>query len=83
MQKGGGLVSYQYSALHPNDEFNKLLARQIAEGRLLKNPITIPADTTRGHAISKSVMEHIVENSKSDRAKMGARNWLKMNGVAE
>lgn len=33
--------SYQYSVVHSNDQFDKKLGKQIAEGRLKTNPIQI------------------------------------------
>lgn len=79
-------VSYQFSVLNPTDKFNREVARVMALGRLVENPIEVPTsqscrifadDKVSMHAVSKAVMSHIVASKAPARAAKAALLWLK------
>ena len=76
-------ISYQVSVLNPHDQFDRALARQIAIGRLVENPITLKADRdVNMHDISFMIMDHIVceaNNILPSRAVKSARLWISKN----
>ena len=70
-------VKYQFSVLHPNDTFEKELAKKIATGRLLKKPHNVSFAGETSHDIIKAVMQDLSsEACTSARARESATNWL-------
>lgn len=73
-------IQYQLSVLNPQDKFNRALARQIAIGRLMENPLHIVIDKNANmHDISLAVMNHITSIGKGKfptRAVKAAKLWL-------
>ncbi len=79
-----GTVSYQMSVLNPRDNFNRAVARQLALGRLLEEPINLKINKEATmHDISEAVMKDIVKFYKSapTRAIKAARLWVRQNGM--
>lgn len=75
------VVSYQLSVLNPKDNFNRSVARQLALGRLVEQPlqVTLDRDPTM-HEITSSVMTSISSlNSLPGRARRAAHLWLRNN----
>lgn len=80
LNKATSTVQYQVSVLNPSDQFNRAIARQLAIGRLVENPITITVrqDANRDE-ISFAIMEHIVLSGNDrlpSRAVKAAKLWL-------
>lgn len=80
LDKKNCTVQYQLSVLNPSDQFDRSIARQLAIGRLVENPITISvrSDANRDE-ISFAIMEHIVltgRNVLPSRAVKAAKLWL-------
>lgn len=73
-------VSYNLSVLNPSDNFNRKVARNIAIGRLEKNPDTYKAFVLQNanmHMITRSVMADIMNNKAiPNRAIKAAKLWL-------
>jgi hypothetical protein len=73
-------VSYHLSVLNPADKFDRKLAREIATGRLLKNPEchTVPVpENADMHMVTRSVMADIMDNkSIPTRAVKAAKQWI-------
>jgi len=84
LTKNREVVRYQLSVVNPVDKFEKSLARHIALGRLLENPVRLRgfSGDQDNFAITKSVMLDIL-NSKTApaRAKKAAKNWLRYNTI--
>lgn len=71
-------VDYQYSVLNPLDSFDRKVARHLALGRLLENPISVsvPKDATM-HDVSRAVMTSLSSSKKvPTRAVKAAKLWL-------
>ena len=74
-------VTYQVSVLHPQDRFNRAMARQLALGKLVEAPFVavVPRDPSR-HEISTAVFKDICEDTHApNRARKAARLWLSKN----
>lgn len=70
-------VKYQVSTLNPVDKFDRRVARQLALGRLIENPIEIGMNDTNIHNVVKCVMADIARNNLiPNRAKIAAKKWL-------
>ena len=70
--------SYQLSVLNPVDKFNRGVARALAKGRLLENPIqfVLPSSPSM-HEITDQMMAAIATNeSLPTRARKSAQRWL-------
>ena len=73
------VLSYQLSVRNPLDTFSKSLARQLAMGRLLDKPISMPYDRKGElsmHHITTTVMTHLAKSDAPARAIKAARLWL-------
>jgi hypothetical protein len=84
-QSGGSFrsdyVTYQVSVLHPQDRFNRAMARQLALGKLIEAPFVamVPRDPSR-HEITTAVFQNICEDTQApNRARKAARFWLSKN----
>lgn len=59
----GTTVTYGVAFCAPSDMFSRKIGRQIAQGRLKSNPITIHnVDTTSGRTINETIRSHIMAN---------------------
>jgi hypothetical protein len=81
VNKENCMITYQVSVQNPQDRFNRKLARQIAIGRLIENPLTILAsdnDLAGTRNITIAVMESIANNifQLPTRAVKCAKAWL-------
>lgn len=78
--KLGHQVSYNLSVLNPSDKFDRKIAREIATGRLGKNPEchTVPVpENADMHMITRSVMVDIIDSkSMPTRAIKAAKLWV-------
>lgn len=76
----GHKVSYHLSVLNPTDKFDRKIAREIATGRLDKNPEchTVPVpENADMHMITRSVMVDIMDSkSMPTRAVKAAKLWV-------
>lgn len=77
-------IRYQMSVLNSADRFDRSMARVIAKGRLLENPLTITMDELLDsmHKITERVMLDIVDNFDGNfpaRARKAAKRWLNTN----
>ena len=75
-------VSYSVSIVHPDDKFDRKVAREIAEGRLLKSPyhIDINTDDFTSWEILAQVIFDIANNKYlPKRAQKVACEWIKAN----
>lgn len=80
-------VLYHISLLHDGDSFDKKVARDIACGRLTKEPLCIPFDDVgvlTAHMVNKAVMLKIAHNMvlgkdvcSSSKARSAAKRWLR------
>lgn len=80
----GTMVNYSWSVLNPMDDFNRSLAREIAEGRLRLNYQTLfingSSEKISVHQVSNSVMSHLSTNKFAPaRARRAAKRWLQLN----
>ena len=76
------VISYGLSVLNPKDDFNRALARKIAEGRLNISPrgVVIPSGVDLNmHVISSLVMEDVSLPGTPMRARKAALRWLEAN----
>jgi hypothetical protein len=74
-------VTYQVSVLHPQDRFNRAMARQLALGKLAEAPFVavVPRDPSR-HEITTAVFKDICGDTHApNRARKAARLWLSKN----
>jgi len=70
--------SYQLSVLNPADKFNRGVARQLAKGRLLENPIrfNLPIAPST-HEVTEAMMRSIASDKDlPTRAQKAATRWL-------
>lgn len=83
LSKNRSTVRYQVSVLNPVDQFERGLARHIALGRLLENPIRITGFDGQqdGFEVTMAVMESIECSNLPNRARKAARRWLNQNSV--
>lgn len=78
MRRFENRIEYQISTLNPKDRFDRRLARQLALGRLIENPIKVFSVTPKLDGTYKIIMEHIRLNDEMPkRAKVAATKWLK------
>ncbi len=73
-------IQYNMSVLNPEDDFNRVLARQIAKGRLDSHPRKIDNKQLNlsMHEITRAVMSDIERNIMApSRARKAAKNWLR------
>ena len=72
-------VSYQISVLNPTDRFNRAVARQLALGRLIEQPIHVDVcQDPSMHDITRAVMSDIVSDKLAPgRARKAANLWIK------
>lgn len=76
-------VGFQLSVVNPADKFERVLARQLALGRLVEQPyfVSLPRQYN-AHDISEAVMVAIRNNSAlPTRAREAARRWLRVNSL--
>lgn len=81
LNRSNGTASYQLSVLNPRDRFNRAVARQLALGRLLEEPlkVSVHSEATM-HDISEAVMKDIVAYKDAPaRAVKSAKLWLRDN----
>jgi hypothetical protein len=74
-------VDYQISVLNPKDKFDRKVARQLAIGRWMENPIRVllPKNANM-HTVSEMVMRDLVGRKGAPaRAVKAAENWLHYN----
>lgn len=81
LNRHDGTLSYQLSVLNPRDQFNRAVARQLALGRLLEEPLKVKIDReSTMHDISEAVMKDIVSFKDAPaRAIKAAKLWLKQS----
>jgi len=74
-----GLVQFQVSVAHPNDDFNKGHARQLALGRLIETPLSTYVPTSSSiHEVTRIVMKSLSRDDfVPSRARRSAVAWLK------
>ena len=71
-------VRYQLSVQSPKDRFSRSIARQLAVGRLVENPIYVQVKFNSIHSLIEGVMSHIKNNlTLPKRARVSAALWLK------
>lgn len=79
------LVEYQFSVVNmAQDTFNRETARQLALGRLIESPITIPLRERNLNMfnISQAVMKNLSRRKNApSRAVKAAKTWLKDNAA--
>lgn len=72
-------VSFGMSVLNPKDEFDRAMAREIAEGRLKKSPHMVAATAVKSmHDVSFAVMKELKNDKYPSTARKAAEGWLKM-----
>lgn len=85
INKDKGEIRYAFSVCSPQDTFNSKIAIDVAKGRLTKGGNIIKTIALNSsHDITRSIMQHIVDNNKSQsneesrshRAYLGALSWL-------
>ena len=77
-------IHYGYSVCSPLDNWDAVIAREIAVGRLAKKPLVIKGIPATGHAITEVIMRDIIANnevqssktSRSALARQAAQGWL-------
>jgi len=82
LTKNRQTVRYQLSVVNPVDKFERSLARHIALGRLLENPIRLKGFSGEqdNHDITRAVMQSILQSKTAPaRARKAARLWLLYN----
>jgi hypothetical protein len=74
-------ASYQFSVLNPADNFDRKIARQLAIGRLVEQPIDVYISNNASmHDISESVMVDLAFSERAPtRAIKAAKLWLQYN----
>jgi hypothetical protein len=83
MNRHDSVISYQLSVLNPSDRFNRAVARQLALGRLLEEPLKVKLSREATmHDISEAVMRDILAYKDApSRAIKAARLWIRQNGI--
>lgn len=81
LHRSQGVVEYQTSVLNPVDRFNRAVARQLAYGRLVEQPLSVPVKKECSmHDVSYAVMSGIASNPNlPSRAIKAAKLWLANN----
>ena len=77
-------VTYQVSVLNPRDRFNRAVARQLAIGRLIEEPLktSVSKDATM-HDITETVMRDMLKyKDVPARAIKAAKIWIRQNGIS-
>lgn len=72
-------LTYQMSVLNPADRFDRKVARQLALGRLVEAPVSVPLPRGKEftmHDISEVVMRHVANSKAPGRARKAAKMWL-------
>lgn len=72
-------VKYQYSVQNPVDHFDRKLARHLALGRLVDQPIVIPLPRNSDQnmtTITRLVMQDLSQLNAPSRAIKAAKLWL-------
>lgn len=84
MNRAEGTVSYQLSVLNPRDRFNRAVARQLAIGRLVEEPLKLAVSKEANmHDISEAVMLDILKwQDAPARAIKAAKIWVRQNGIS-
>jgi hypothetical protein len=79
-----GQISYALSVLNPRDRFNRAVARQLALGRLVEEPLKVKINREATmHDISEAVMKDIIKfKDAPTRAVKAARLWVRQNGFS-
>lgn len=79
----GNILSYQLSVLNPADQFDRARGRNIALGRLEKNPIQVEmsgADEMSYQDLIVAVMSYVAATPGAcTRAVKVAKSWLALN----
>lgn len=82
LHPGDKVVEYNFSALNADkDVFNREVARQLAIGRLMENPILVPlrSDVSMFN-ITTAIMKNLSRRKGApSRAVKAAKLWLKQN----
>jgi hypothetical protein len=83
LNRHSGQISYALSVLNPKDRFNRPVARQLALGRLLEEPLKVDVNREATmHDISEAVMKDILRYKDAPtRAIKAARLWIRQNGM--
>ena len=83
VDRNSSSVQYQLSVLNPQDNFDRAVARQLAIGRLVEDPISVRIRKNANmHDISLAVMDDIAYNGKGllpSRAIKAAKLWMHNN----
>ncbi len=83
VNRNSNTINYQLSVLNPADRFDRRVARQLALGRLMEDPIAIPMSRKDAnmHVISAAVMKNlIIRKSTPSRAVKSAKMWVAYSG---
>lgn len=76
-------IKYAFSVCSPVDIFNSNLAKEIANGRLRKSPVSIKGEIpASGHQITKRIMEDIV-NRHNTQSSTTNRSYLACKSAVE
>jgi hypothetical protein len=74
--------AYQVSTWSKKDRFDKTVARNVAEGRLVKNPIPVDLADSNFHETARKIVRAVVENSElPNRARSAAKKFLKIDAA--
>ena len=79
LNKTSTKAKFNLTTLNPVDDFDRKLARQLAIGRAVEDPmvVTLPKDASI-HDVSAAVMKSIGESKTiPDRSRKAARRWLR------
>lgn len=79
-------AAYGISVLNPKDRFDRNVARDIAVGRLIRNPNKVnlfcPSKDITCHLITEKIMQDLLMWDSSElpaRARKAASQWLKLS----
>ena len=74
----GKTVKYQVSTVNPVDKFDRNLAKHIALGRLVDEPVVLKSDEPLSMSdLAYAVMHDVFRNKElPTRARKSARRWL-------
>ena len=65
-RRNGNHVDFAFAYCSPRDNFNRKLGRMIAEGRLNKHPISVPAATINGNIESVHTLIQFAINEHTE-----------------
>lgn len=73
-----GVAEYQYSVQNPVDDYERVLGRQLAIGRMVESPFTAKISKNASmHEVSHAVMSDLIAcKGTPTRAVKAAQNWL-------